>query len=174
MKKSVNMNIDTGEKSWITPKYIIDALGPFDLDPCCPDGGMPWPTAARMITKSEDGLKQEWRGRVWLNPPYGREAMPFFERMVSHRPGGIALVFARTDTALWQDFIFPHATSILFIRGRLRFHRQDGGVVTTATAPSALIAYGEWAKSRLDNAPDTLGTQLYGGRQADDSKEAVR
>lgn len=36
--QSVSMNIDTGEKTWLTPQWIIDVLGAFDLDPCCPDG----------------------------------------------------------------------------------------------------------------------------------------
>jgi hypothetical protein len=79
---SVNMNIDTGEKTWLTPPHIIDALGPFDLDPCCPPQ-MPWRTAARMICRPFDGLAVDWTGqRVWLNPPYGREAVPFFEKLV--------------------------------------------------------------------------------------------
>lgn len=87
--RSVYMNVDTGEKTWLTPKYIVDALGPFDLDPCCPDGGMPWTTAKRMVTKSEDGLSVDWTGcRVWMNPPYGRESAPFFEKMSHHVSGG--------------------------------------------------------------------------------------
>ena len=87
--QSVSMNADSGEKTWLTPRYIIDALGPFDLDPCCPDGGMPWQTARQMIAKSEDGLKADWNGkRVWLNPPYGREALPFFEKMIAQNTGG--------------------------------------------------------------------------------------
>ena len=27
--------------TWLTPKRIIDALGPFNLDPCTPVEGMP-------------------------------------------------------------------------------------------------------------------------------------
>lgn len=87
--RSVAMNVDTGEKTWLTPRCILDPLGRFDLDPCCPDGGMPWRTADRMVTKDEDGLRQDWEGlRVWLNPPYGREAEPFFRKLVSRSRGG--------------------------------------------------------------------------------------
>lgn len=125
------------------PPHIIRALGTFDLDPCCPPQ-MPWRTATRMVCRPEDGLAVDWSGqRVWLNPPYGREAIPFFRKMIRHKCSGIAFVFARTDTALWQDVIFPNATSILFLRGRLRFHRSDGTPGEAATAPSALIAFSE-------------------------------
>ena len=145
MNKSYNMNIDTGEKSWLTPPEIIDALGPFDLDPCCPPT-MPWRTAAQMVHRPNDGLKVDWTGkRVWCNPPYGRDAVPFLRKMAENKTGGggILRIFARTDTAAWQDWIFPHAYGILFLRGRLRFHRPDGTQGEAASAPSALVAYSE-------------------------------
>lgn len=136
------MNVDSGEKTWLTPKWLLDMLGTFDLDPCVPDGGMPWPTAKRMVTKSEDGLACNWDGcRVWLNPPYGREAEPFFKRMVNHTGGGIALVFVRTDTNLWQRLVFPKADAILFMWRRLRFCDQAGNSGQSAPTPSALISY---------------------------------
>lgn len=79
---------------------------------------------------------------MWLNPPYGKEALPFFRKMIDDDAKGIALVFARTDTTLWQQYIFPHANCISFLSGRLRFCRQDGTEGDAATAPSALIAFG--------------------------------
>ena len=149
MKQSINMNIDTGEKTWLTPPEIINALGPFDLDPCCPPT-MPWRTATQMVHWPNDGLKVDWAGkRVWCNPPYGREAMPFLGRMAVHDGGGILLIFARTDTSAWQDCIFPFAYGILFLCGRLRFYRPDGKQGETATAPSALVAYSEQDFVRL-------------------------
>lgn len=152
MNKSYNMNIDTGEKTWLTPPEIIDALGPFDLDPCCPPT-MPWRTATQMVHWPDDGLKVDWTGkRVWLNPPYGREAMPFLRKMAKNKTGGILLIFARTDTSAWQDLIFPFAYGIMFLRGRLRFHKPNGTPGETATAPSALVAYSEQDFARLRNA----------------------
>ena len=46
---SVSMNIDSGEKTWLTPPEVIRALGRFTLDPCCPPV-MPWRTADKMLT----------------------------------------------------------------------------------------------------------------------------
>lgn len=149
MNKSYYMNIDTREKTRLTPPEIINALGQFDLDPCCPPT-MPWRTATQMVHWPNDGLEVDWTGkRVWCNPPYGRDAMPFLGRMAVHDGGGILLIFARTDTSAWQDCIFPYAYGILFLRGRLRFCRQDGTPGETATAPSALVAYSERDFARL-------------------------
>lgn len=139
-KRWLNINADSGEKTWLTPKYIIDALGHFDLDPCCPDN-MPWRTADIMLTKKEDGTTAPWKGRVWLNPPYGRDAWPFLDRMCHHSGGGVALIFVRTDARQWHDYVFPFADSVFFIRGRIRFCRADGTQGDSCPTPSALVAY---------------------------------
>ena len=98
MNRSGNMNIDMGEKTWLTPKYIIDALGPFDLDPCCPPK-MPWRTAAQMICRPDDGLAVDWTGkRVWLNPPYGRDAIPFLRKMGENRQEGVFYSYLHAQT----------------------------------------------------------------------------
>jgi hypothetical protein len=49
------------EQEWITPKYIIDSLGKFDLDPCAAVQ-MPWSTAKMQYT--EKGLELPWFGRA--------------------------------------------------------------------------------------------------------------
>lgn len=76
---------------WYTPKWIVDALGSFDLDPCAPENRL-WNTAKRHITPSEDGLKLNGGVRVWLNPPYSRPLIErFVEKMVRNN-NGIALL----------------------------------------------------------------------------------
>jgi hypothetical protein len=40
---------------WYTPKRIIDALGPFDLDPCAAPN-LPWRTAAKQFDVYDNGL----------------------------------------------------------------------------------------------------------------------
>lgn len=137
---------------WLTPPWILDALGPFDLDPCCPDS-MPWRTADTMLTINDDGLSTPWSGTVWCNPPYS-DVTPWLERMAAHGDG-IALVFARTEIAAWRDHVWTAdpQPSILFIVGRLHFHRPNGErAAANAGAPSALIAYGSAAQSRLHRA----------------------
>ena len=111
---------------------------------------MPWQTAAKRYTAQDNGLIQPWEGRVWLNPPYGREIDAWMEKMALHR-NGIALTFARTETVIWHQHIWPIADAILFIRGRLNFHKPDGTrAKANAGAPSALIAYGIENANRLN------------------------
>lgn len=138
----------TGQDEWLTPPELIRNLGPFDLDPCSPIN-RPWPTANRHLTVVDDGLRQQWDGLVWLNPPYSR-ANRWLARLANHAPGGIALLFARTETALWHQHVWPHVDAVLFLRGRLHFHHVDGRrAAANAGAPSALAAYGEVAADRL-------------------------
>jgi hypothetical protein len=126
---------------WLTPRFVLDALGAFDLDPC---GAPGWDTAAEVWTPEEvgDGLSMPWHGRVWMNPPYGL-AMTAWLRALAIHDRGTALVFARTETAAFHDYVWPYASAMLFLRGRLTFLRpnlSDGE--GNAGAPSVLIAYG--------------------------------
>lgn len=141
MNKWKNINADSGEKTWLTPKYIIDALGHFDTDPCTPQN-MPWRTADTMLTKEDDGTTAPWHGRVWLNPPYGKEAWPFLERMAHYDGGGVALIFVRTDTRQWHNFVFPFADAVFFMRGRIKFCGADGKPKGTGCpTPNSLVSY---------------------------------
>lgn len=128
--------------TWLTPPHIIEALGNFDLDPCA-SPNRPWDTARHHYTIEDDGLIQPWFGRVWLNPPYGREMNPFLEKMVMHPGGGIVLIFARTETKAFFDYVWNQADAVLFLKGRLSFHYPDGRKGETAGSPSVLIAYGK-------------------------------
>ncbi len=127
--------------TWLTPRFVLDALGQFDLDPCA-SLNRPWDTARHHYTIDDDGLSKQWFGRVWCNPPYGKAAVPFMERMALHQCG-VALLFTRTETRMFQNLVFPYASAFLFLAGRLKFHREDGSLASTSQSPSMLIAYGD-------------------------------
>lgn len=110
-----------GRDEWYTPPSIFEALGlRYDLDPCSPAGGVPWAPVERYYSlPDENGLWLPWAGRVWLNPPYGRDGPVFVERLAAHG-NGIALVAGRTDTRWWQAAA-GSADLILFVAGRIAF-----------------------------------------------------
>lgn len=132
--------------TWLTPPSLLSRLGVFDLDPCAAPEPRPWATAnLHYAQPTQDGLALPWAGRVWLNPPYGGPAVigPWLRRMMRHRHG-TALIFARTETVLFHEAVWNAATAVLFLRGRLFFHRADGVAAEhNAGAPSCLVAYGE-------------------------------
>jgi hypothetical protein len=141
MKTRFDVRISNGKEEWLTPPEIILRLGPFDLDPCAPLN-RPFETAYLHFTIENDGLAQPWNGRVWLNPPYSEHKK--WIRKLSVHGNGIALLFARTDTSSFHDFIFPTATGILFLRGRIKFHHVSGQQTKlNSGAPSCLVAWGE-------------------------------
>lgn len=149
MLKSFNSNTANADE-WLTPPYIISALGPFDLDPCSPVN-RPWDTAATHYSKIDDGLSLPWKGRVWLNPPYGKETFKWMERLAKHG-NGIALIFARTETKGFHTQIWNKAKAVFFFEGRLKFHYVDGRQGNTANAPSCLIAYDDDNAGAIVNA----------------------
>lgn len=136
------------ETRWLTPKPVVEALGEFDLDPC----GAPGHNLARqtyLIDRGEDGLALPWHGRVWLNPPYGKEAYPFLDKL-SHHGTGTALIFARTETEAFYKYVWERANAVLFIKGRLSFLDANGvRAKANAGAPSCLVAYGPYDCIRL-------------------------
>ena len=144
-----NFNTNTkNDPQWLTPPALLKALGPFDLDPCAPIN-RPWPMARNHYTILDDGLNQPWEGRVWLNPPYGKEVFIWLEKMATHQGGGIALIFARTETIGFHKTVWAKAHSVYFLRGRLSFCFVTGEKAGPANAPSCLVSYSEADTAKL-------------------------
>lgn len=140
--KGFNTNTDNHDE-WLTPPEIISSLGVFDLDPCAPTPNTrPWGTARKHYSIEDDGLTQPWEGRVWCNPPYGRETFRWMNKLEEHG-NGIALIFARTETIGFHEEIWNKADAVFFFKGRLRFYKITGEQGDTANAPSCLVIYGK-------------------------------
>jgi hypothetical protein len=145
---------------WYTPPHIRDAVvqalgGRVDLDPCAdPERTFP---AAEHFTKDENGLARTWVGRIYMNPPYGREIVSWTTKLRDQLYAGwvteaVALLPARVDTGWWHDL---RPETVCFIRGRLQFSGYD----CSAPFPSAAIYFGD-DPARFVHAFTPLG-QLY-------------
>lgn len=134
------MNPRTDE--WLTPPEIVEALGPFDLDPCAP-AVRRWDTARHHFTANDNGLLRAWFGRVWLNPPYRHDLVEqFMGRMVDHGRG-TALVNAATDTKWFRRFVWAEASALLFVYQRVRFIAGARELARDRNRfASVLVAYG--------------------------------
>lgn len=130
--------MSSASPEWYTPVELYARLTAFlgagMYDPCARPASRPGGLAGR-----ENGLAAPWHGRVFCNPPYGRAIGAWIRKALSEPTDElILLVPARTDTA-WFAPLFAH--TILFIRGRLHFHKPEGGRAP-ATFPSALVYIG--------------------------------
>ena len=150
-----HQNAGKAEKIWLTPPELIEALGPFDLDPCF-SAPRPWDTAAEHYGPEAagglGGLFADWHGMVWCNPPYDKDAGKWLARCADHG-NALALIFARTETEQFHRQAWDRADAIFFFEGRLTF-RHPNGVKARANggAPSVLICYGGEAIERVKAA----------------------
>lgn len=124
---------------WGTPQYLFDALDQefgFDLDVCAlPDNAK----CALYYTPDMDGLKQEWAGSVWMNPPYGRTIGKWMAKAYNSSLNGatvVTLIPARTETRWWHDYCVK-ASEIRYIKGRVKF----GGSKINAPFPNAIVVF---------------------------------
>lgn len=139
-----------GTDEWLTPPEIIKSLGEFDLDPCTPIN-RPWDTAKHHYNVLDNGLQKPWFGRVWMNPVYGRECINWLRRLADHG-NGITIVFARTETKMFFECVWPKAESIFFFSGRLHFYKPNGQQCGNAGGPNCLISYGEENAEAIDRS----------------------
>jgi len=96
-----------------------------------------------------------------MNPPYGRQTGLWLKKLSEHN-NGIALTFARTETKMFFQYVWPKADSVLFIEGRLNFYFVDGTISKGGSgAPSILIAYGKENSEILKNQKTIKGKFLY-------------
>lgn len=88
-------------------------------------------------TKESNGLEHKWKNVVWCNPPYSL-AYEFVQKAFLERSKALSvlLVAARTDTEWWHAFA-SKASSIIFIKGRLKFVDAEAG----APFPSVLLLF---------------------------------
>ena len=161
-----NVMYTSSSVEWYTPRHITDKVlqvfGTIDLDPCS-NPGEPNIPAKNHFRKEDDGLKQEWFGKTYVNPPYGRSIRGWTTKLDNEYHGGnideaILLVPARTDTK-WFNDIADHA--VCLVRGRVHFSNCSN----SAPFPSAVFYFGDNTGRFVEEFKD-LGNCMNGVRQS--------
>lgn len=125
---------------WATPQEFfneLDAEFHFTLDPCATAENA---KCEHFYTIQDDGLTKKWGGRVFCNPPYGREIGKWVRKCYEesrHCDVVVMLIPARTDTSYFHDYIYHKAKEIRFIRGRLHFNESK----SCAPFPSMVVVF---------------------------------
>lgn len=136
--------MSSASNEWYTTQDIIqaaiDVMGGIDLDPCSNSHDNPNVPARYHYTKEDDGLAQKWQGRVYMNPPYGRDIVNWMVKLVEEFKAGrvteaIVLAPARPDPEWFRVLRdFPRC----FMSKRVKFNNNPN----SAPFPTMLVSVG--------------------------------
>ena len=143
----VNQEITTND--YYTPKWLFDAMAlEFDLDVCAPAGGVPWIPAKRWFSELDDGLAQNWGGKlVWMNPPFSGPR-PWVDKFIANNNGIALLVVSRSK---WFAKIWAAADAVVPLPFAFKFHRPNANA-THISFQCFLFALGDPASAGLQKA----------------------
>lgn len=139
---------------WYTPhEYIAaahDVMGGIDVDPASSRRANETVRATKYFTVEDDGFNLTWRGRVWLNPPYGRtadqrsEAGRWLTRLFEkHDAGEVHEAMALVSSAIGQPwFEGVWSWPVCFPDRRIRMLMPDGKPGPQPTNGSAVLYVG--------------------------------
>lgn len=142
--------MSSNSQEWETPQELYDELDKefrFNLDPCANENNFKCisyfisPQNANQWTNPSiiDGLKQRWSGRVFMNPPYGREINQWVKKAYYEALHNcevvVCLLPARTDTRWFHDYCLKG--EVRFLKGRLKFSNSKN----SAPFPSMIVIF---------------------------------
>ena len=136
-----------GRHRWLTPSYVLEPirklLHGIELDPCTESDN---PTrAAQYYCLPQDGCSLPWdAANVFCNPPYGQARERWVKRCIKEGQCRkvVLLIPSHTETRISQ-MAMQSATSILFLRARLRFEiPRANGRKEAASHGTAIYGFG--------------------------------
>jgi len=139
---------------WYTPEEYVHAarelMGGIDLDPASCAFANETVKAARYYDITENGLDKSWKGRIWLNPPYGVDGgvsnQELWSRTLIARyevnctvTEAVLLVNANTE-AKWFQPLYKYL--ICLTNHRIRFY-NGASEASQPTQGNALVYFGK-------------------------------
>lgn len=162
---------NSGENEWYTPPEIIEAarrvMGGIDCDPASSEIANRVVAAETYYIAAENGLVQQWRGRVWMNPPYSQPLCGLFCAAAASKceagelDQACVLVNNATET-VWFQGLLAVASAVCFLKGRVRFIDPDGNSSGAPLQGQAVIYLGANARAFADEFR-RMGMVLFHG-----------
>jgi hypothetical protein len=141
------------EEYYTPPQYVNAArevMGGIDLDPASHSKPQEWIEAKFYLTTKDDGLTHPWYGRVWLNPPYGKEGggssqERWSQKLIAeYRAGNVTEAVLLVKAAMgynWFEELWWNWPTC-FAKERISFIRPDGDSSGQSKMGTAFIYLG--------------------------------
>jgi ParB family chromosome partitioning protein len=140
-------------EDYYTPSVYVEAarhvMGGIDLDPASCEEANQIVQATTIFTVTDDGLAQQWFGRVWLNMPYGKrkgksnQGMWSERAIVAYRAGKIeqatVLVNSTPDRGWFKPF---WEYDVCLTNHRIEFMAPGGAIKNDPTHGNAFLYLG--------------------------------
>lgn len=148
LTKGTTSNIST---EWETPKWLFDKLNSeyqFTLDAAATQFNAKCDTYCTkegtyyglQKISDLDGLDFPWNDyRVFLNPPWGREIVPFVRKCSLSANLVVAILPSRTDTKWFHNYVLPFA-KIEWLKGRVNYINPETELPAEAPPVGTFIA----------------------------------
>ena len=110
----------------------------------------------KFYTKEDDAFSKSWTENGFINPPYSmmkKVMKKAYEEHLKHNIELMILVYSKTDTSWWHDFV-KNKAEVHFIKSRMKFLCRHGfSKNLSAPYPSCWIIYrskrlDQWSKNR--------------------------
>jgi ParB family chromosome partitioning protein len=128
---------------------VRQVLGGIDLDPASSPKANTYVQASRIFTVEDDGIGQDWIGRVFLNPPYGKvngesQANLFCTKcMAEYEAHGVEAAIILVNSVHSQNWQAPlYEYPVCFVDHRIAFMDASGDENPNPTFQNIFIYLG--------------------------------
>lgn len=131
---------DADRDTWCTPRWITDAVGRWDLDPCSNPRSTVQADETCRLDCGQDGLEHAalvaHTARVFINPPYS-DVMPWVQ---AYRHTRFCFLLKFDPSTRWCEALLEHTSVVLFPRRtRVEFSPPPGVESSANPFPHALF-----------------------------------
>lgn len=156
------------DNEWYTPEQYIapfrEAFGGIDVDPASCEFANRQVKAKRVFTIEQDGLSKQWKGVVWINPPYASGAVePFAKKLIEEYESGrstdVACLVNNATETKWFQSLVAKCSAVCFIAGRIRFLKETEE--KNSPLQGQVILYFGKKASAFSDAYEEIGTTLF-------------